>query len=90
MRRPNRPMRESDDGAEWVAARVGYRDRLIGGKRPNGARNEAAAGGSNRVKNCLRCILLNLRQLVVRSSNRNALRRVEGLRRVVEMVGLRN
>lgn len=55
MRRPNRPMRESDDGAVWVAAaRVSHRDGLIGGKGPNGARNEAAAGGSDRVKNCLR------------------------------------
>lgn len=90
MRRPNRPMRESDDGAMWVTARVGHRDGLIGGKGPNRARNEAAAGGSDRVKNCLRCILLKLRQLVVRSSNGDGLRRVEGLRRVVEMVGLRN
>lgn len=90
MRRPDRPMRERDDRAMWKPSSVGHRDGLIGGKRPNGPRNEAAAGGSDRVKNSLRRILLNLGQLLVRSSNGDGLRRVEGLRRVVEMVGRRN
>ena len=61
MRRPNRPMRERNDGAMWVAARVGHCDGLIDGKGSNGTRNEPATGGGDRVKNCLRCILLKLR-----------------------------
>lgn len=86
MRRPNRPMGKSDNGAMWVTARVSQRDGLIGGKGLNGARNEAAARGGDRVKNCL----MKLLQLGVGSSNGDGLRRVEGLRRVVEMMGLRN
>ena len=90
MRRPNRAMGESDNGAMWVASRVSQGDGLIGGKGTNGARNEAAARGGDRVKNCLRRILMKLGQLGVGSSNGDGLRLVEGLRRVVEMVGLRN